>query len=83
MIDWEGLKALEAKAGNSFQGGHQFTNALIASFPAILAQHEQDQRVIAAAKKLRIAITALESDENEETEQAYIDALAEFDKVKP
>jgi hypothetical protein len=47
MIDWEGLKALERSPNYA-----TFERTLVDAFPAILAQHEQDQRVIEAAKRL-------------------------------
>ena len=94
QIDWDGLKALsdlrrETIAGKSLpetdiyiKAYFDFQRELDQSFPAILAAHERDQRVIAAADRLRAAITAVEADQNEETEQEYIDALDEFDKAK-
>ena len=114
QVDWEGLKALEAKATATpwhapglgevhstqhyelllarypaeWQGSPsepisetlgeedaEFISALRNAFPAILAQHERDQRVIAAAERLAITVIHGPADE--------IDmALAEYDKAK-
>jgi len=54
MVDWEGLKALEAKSSASFfpQDHINLHGAILAAFPAILAEHESQLRVIAAAEKL-------------------------------
>ena len=60
----------------------KLTTTLHNAFPDLIAHIEHNQRVIAAADRLRAAITAVEADQNEETEQEYIDALDEFDKVK-
>ncbi len=52
-----------------------FDAALRNAFPAILAAHEKDQRVIAAA-------LAFKDLPNEIRKQNLFDALAEFDKAK-
>ena len=54
MIDWKGWKVKYANAfGGSERALFLLQHDLFANFPAILAQHEQDQRAIEAAKKLR------------------------------
>jgi len=52
-VDWDGLKALEAKSSASFfpQDHINLHSAILGAWPQILAEHEKDQRVIAAAEK--------------------------------
>jgi len=66
-VDWEGLKAKYA-IRQSVVGGQAWTGEISEQFPAILAAHERDQRVIAAAEKMRYDF----SEENR----------AEYDKAK-
>lgn len=47
-VDWEGLKAKHADPKESAMN---FAGDLLDAFPAILAAHERDQRVIEAAEK--------------------------------
>ena len=109
MIDWEGLKALEAKStigpwevdhdgdkslvyvsmplantpiadcwSNCQESDAELIATLRNAFPAILAQHEQDQRIIEAAKKMADQVVVyLEGGDT----VALDAALAEFDKV--
>ena len=80
MIDWEGLKELDAKTPESNYYLTIFEQQLRKNWPAILAQHEQDQRVIEAAKKLADQVVVyLEGGDT----VALDAALAEFDRVKP
>lgn len=75
MVDWEGLKSKREAAKHSAGGQWDFNHTMFDEFPAILAQHEADQRVIAAAERLAITVIHGPADE--------IDmALAEYDKAK-
>lgn len=79
-VDWEGLKA-RWRLGNPI--------ILPSEFPAILAAHERDQRVILAAEKLREDILTINRDAWQgegaicrSIARQSDAALAEFDKAK-
>jgi len=116
QVDWEGLKALEAKAtqgnwwfskiygdlidykDNEFLAGpfRNDNDALFIAkfreqFPAILAEHERYQRLVAAAEKIRDDARALLNNIRDNNERSVSfcmsmsnleDALAEYDKAK-
>ena len=80
MIDWKGWKVKYANAfGGSERALFLLQHDLFANFPAILAQHEADQKVIAAAKRLRDKAHIYLMDGNGDV--AVDKAIDEFDKV--
>lgn len=89
MVDWEGLKSKREAAKHSAGGQWDFNHTMFDEFPAILAQHEADQRVIEAAEKIINAVRGLAfgTDWNKGTHaEIYrpklLAELAEFDKAK-
>jgi len=81
-VDWEGLKAFYSNRTGVWMGDEDWQKAINNAFPAILAEHERDQRVIVdwyrIAKHLRNELAYAKPD----TEYPVADnAIAEFDKA--
>lgn len=81
MVDWEGLKLLYITR-HSWGCMDTWLHEINARFPAILAQHERDQRVIEAAEKLRNTLANLDCQRQYLITKQIGDALAEYDKAK-
>lgn len=83
-VDWEGLKAKHADPKESAMN---FAGDLLDAFPAILAAHERDQRVIAAAEKINESLKLMMDcwfdyhDANNLTQAATVRADIAMDKA--
>ena len=78
MVDLDALQKMYDQRMNH-SGSIVWREEITAQFPALVAHIKSIEAQLGEARGLRAAYAALDADENEETEQAFIDALDSFD----
>lgn len=89
MVDWEGLKAKYAPAEKTWNScdyqtavEQEFLISIMSHFPAILAAHERDQRVILAAEKLNDYLLDGNKFDGDIPDEIYLPFKGALDKAK-